>query len=314
MQFMRSIHNHALLDKGCVATVGNFDGVHRGHQQLLRQLRAEAERLHLPLVVVIFEPQAREFFSKQTAPPRLSSLRDKLDRLRACNVDIVCCLRFNSVFAAQSAEDFAQTVLFQGLNIKYLLVGQDFRFGRQRLGDVALLQNMTHQTERRVEVFPDITLHAMRISSTQIREALQRDELRQVTDWLGQPYSLSARVMHGQAMGRGWGVPTANLRIDHTRVSLQGIYCVHVKRASGAIQEGVAYIGRRPTLDDGPCVLEVHLLDTDESLYSERLQVFFLHKLRDDVKFASVDAMVAAIHADVVSARAYFSTHRNLTV
>lgn len=314
MQFFRTIHSDFLIKRGCVATIGNFDGVHLGHQALLKRLRAEADRLNLPLIVVIFEPQAREFFSKHTAPPRLSSLRDKLQRFRACQVDGVYCMRFNQTFAAQSAEDFAEHVLFQGLNIKYLLIGKDFRFGCQRHGDVDLLRKLALGTDRRIEVYPDVMLNESRISSTRIRQALQNDELKQVADWLGRPYSLCARVIHGQALGREWGVPTANMHVEHDTVSLQGIYCAKVKRASGALQDAVAYVGRRPSVDDGKCLLEVHLLDVNESLYGERLEVFFLHKLRDDIKFASLDALITAIHADVASARAYFLTCGKLTI
>lgn len=306
MQFFRSIHDSTALKRGCVATIGNFDGVHRGHQALLKHLRAEADRLNLPLVVITFEPQPREFFSKDSAPPRLSTLRDKLEYFRECHVDRVYCLRFNQTLAAQSAEDFIQNTLFGHLNIQYMLLGKDFRFGHQRQGDVALLQRMTQGTHRRIDIYPDVMLDGARISSTRIREALQHNDLKQVTEWLGRPYSLCGRVAHGEALGRQWGVPTANINVYHNNSPLLGIYCVQVRRASTLLQAGVAYIGRRPTLDNGKCILEVHLLDANESLYGERLQVFFLHKLRDEVKFASLDAMIEAIHADVAVARDYF--------
>ncbi len=306
MQFFRSFHDNAPLKHGCVATIGNFDGVHRGHQALLKRLRVEADRLNLPLVVIIFEPQPREFFFKHSAPPRLSTLRDKLACFREWQVDGVYCLRFNEALAEQSAEDFIQNALFGHLNIQYMLLGKDFRFGYQRHGDVALLQRMTQGTNRRVDVYPDVLLDGSRVSSTRIRHALLNEDLEQVTEWLGRPYNLCGRVLHGQALGRQWGVPTANIAIYHNAFPLRGIYCVKVKRVSNIFQSAVAYIGQRPTLDNGKCILEVHLLDVNESLYGERLQVFFLHKLRDEVKFASLDAMIEAIHVDVNKARDYF--------
>ncbi len=307
MQFLRSIPHENAFKQGSVVAIGNFDGVHRGHQALLKKLRAKANELHLPLVVVIFEPQAREFFMKQKAPVRLSTLRGKVAALRDCQVDVVYCLRFNLALSQLSAEDFVKEVLFKQLNVHYLLIGQDFRFGCQRTGDIQLLRQMMAGTSRCVDVQADVAEENIRISSTHIREALQRDELAQAAIYLGHPYSLCARVIHGEALGRQWGVPTANMQVYHDTFPLKGIYCVEVARANGERRKGVAYAGRRPSLDNGQCLVEVHLFDFNDSLYGERLQVFFLHKLRDEVKFASLDALIAAIHADVSSARAYFS-------
>ena len=308
MKFLHLLKHDASLTQRSAVSVGNFDGVHLGHQALLRDLRLQADRLHLPLVVVIFEPQPLEYFAKGSPPVRLTSLRAKVHYLKTYGVDQVFCLRFSAKTANLSAEDFAKRVLFDRLNTKYLLIGQDFRFGHQRQGDVELLCRLAKQTDCQVQVYPDVTEGRERISSTNIRQALHRDELQQVAAWLGRPYSICSRVIHGEALGRQWGVPTANLHLWHNTSPLCGIYCAKVKRNHGDMVPGVAYVGSRPTLDDGPCVLEVHLFDVQESLYGERLEVFFLHKLRDEVKFPSLDTMIVQIHADVTAARAYFSS------
>lgn len=306
MKLLRTIQKNTELSKGAVAAIGNFDGVHRGHQALLAALRVQAVHLQLPMVVILFEPQAREFFQKQAAPPRLSRLREKIQILRECGVDYVYCLRFDQQLANMPPVEFAEHVIFWGLNVKYLLVGDDFRFGRDRQGDVALLNELAHQSACVVKKCPDFSIEQERVSSTQIRQALQLGDFERVKTLLGRSYSMCGRVVYGHARGREWGVPTANLNVTQAALPLKGVFCVHVQREGHPLLLGVANVGRRPTIDGTKQVLEVHLFDTNEALYGERLQVFFLHKLRDEIKFSSLDALIAQIHKDVLSAKEYF--------
>ncbi|MDP3706424.1 MAG: bifunctional riboflavin kinase/FAD synthetase [Legionellaceae bacterium] len=306
MKLIRTLQKNKEFSIGSVAAIGNFDGVHRGHQMLLAALREQATHLQLPMVVILFEPQPREFFQKREAPPRLTRLREKVHVLRDCGVDYVYCLRFNEQLAHRSPVEFAEHVIFLNLNVKYLLVGDDFRFGRNRQGDVALLKQLAQKSGCVVDKCPDFLMEEERVSSTQVRQALQLGEFERVTSLLGRLYSTCGRVMYGDARGRQWGVPTANLKMTQAALPLKGVFCVRVQREGYPLLSGVANVGQRPTIDGTKQVLEVHLFDVNESLYGERLQVFFLHKLRDEVKFPSLDALIAQIHLDLLSAKAYF--------
>ena len=292
MRLLRGIHHFSVFDKGVVATIGNFDGVHLGHQNLIKTLRAKANALNLPLVLILFEPQPREYFQKEQAPARLSGLREKLDVLRRCQVDYVYCIKFDEVFAQTTATEFARNYLFSTLNIKHLLVGEDFRFGKNREGDVKLLLRLSAEYACNVHVYSDFCINEDRISSTKIRMALGAGDLETAAKYLGRTYSICGRVVHGAQRGRQWGIPTANIGLRRLSVPLQGVYAVKVRLASQQAVYGVANIGRRPTVDGTKCVLEVHLFDFEQSIYGELVQVFFLHKLRDEVKFTSVDALI----------------------
>ena len=302
MKLLRRVQHIPELNAGCVATIGNFDGVHRGHQALLATLRERASQLQLPTVVLLFEPQPGEYFNREKAPLRLYRLREKIQALCPCGVDYVYCLKFDKQLATMSPAEFAEHIVFSRLNAKYLLLGDDFRFGRDRGGDLALLKTMGEKSGAVVESCPDFCINQERVSSTQIRRALYLGELDRAKSLLGREYSLCGHVMHGNGMGRQWGVPTANLSVHRSTLPLSGVFCVRVKR-KGVVLAGVANIGNRPTIDGSKNVLEVHLFDFDESLYGEMLQVFFLYKLRDEIKFSSVDALIAQIHADVAAAR-----------
>ncbi len=306
MKLLWTIKHLSIFTSGCVAAIGNFDGLHRGHQALLASLRAKAEQARLPSLVILFEPQPREFFQKKQAPPRLSLLRSKLDKLSECGVDFVYCLRFNQRLASMSAPDFAQKIIYQDLKVRCLFVGQDFRFGRDRQGDIDLLIQLGEQANCLIEVYQDFTIGHERVSSTQVRLALQQANFARVKELMGRDYSLCGRVMYGDARGREWGVPTANLKIPPGPLPLKGVFCVQVKRAGYPLFNGVANIGQRPTLDGTKQILEVHLFDFNDLLYGERLEVFFLHKLRDEVKFPSLEALITQIHTDVLSAKTYF--------
>lgn len=306
LKLLRGFKQTSELSLGSVATIGNFDGVHRGHQALLASLRVEASRLQLPMVVVLFEPQPCEYFQGQQAPARLSRLREKLDILRQCGVDYVYCLTFNKNLAGMLPTVFAERVIFSRLGVKYLLIGNDFCFGRDRLGNVGLLNELGRKWSCIVKTRPDYQIENERVSSTKVRHALQLGQFDVVTALLGRTYSMCGRVIHGDGVGRQWGVPTANLTTHSDPLPLKGVFCVQVKRDGKSLLTGVANLGNRPTRDGTKNRLEVHLFDFDESIYGEMIQVFFLHKLRDEIKFSSVDVLIAQIHHDVAAAKTYF--------
>ena len=306
MQLVRGLHNLKPALRGCVAPIGNFDGVHRGHQAILQRLRERAAELQLPSCVVIFEPQPREFFAPDNAPVRLSRLRDKLELLAAAGVDRVLCLAFNRRLRELSAADFVRTVLVDGLGVQHLEVGDDFRFGCDRAGDFPFLEQAGQQFGFSVEDAITIELDGERVSSTRVRNAAQVADFALVEQLLGCPFSISGRVLHGQKLGRQLGTPTANVQLKRRRAPLNGVYLVSVE-LDGRVQPGVANIGMRPTVaGDGRAHLEVHLLDFAGDLYGRRLTVVFHQKLRDEQRFASLEALKAAIDADIASARAYW--------
>lgn len=303
MKLLRGIQHFSFFEKGVVATIGNFDGVHLGHQNLLKTLRQKADEFNLPLVLILFEPQPREYFQKENAPARLSSLREKLDVFRSSCVDYVYCFKFNEQLAQTSAADFAR-YLFSMIQVKFLLVGEDFRFGNRREGDVSLLKKIGVEYNSIVSIYSNFCLNEDRISSTKIRTALQQGDLNTAAKYLGRHYSICGRVLHGDGRGRQWGIPTANIALHRYSLPLKGVFVVQVLIGS-EMQYGVANIGRRPTVDGSKNILEVHLFDFNESIYGELLQVFFLHKLRDEVKFTSVDALIAQIYLDINEAREF---------
>ena len=291
---------------GTVATIGNFDGVHLGHQALLAQLHGESIKQNLPAAVVLFEPQPSEFFMQKKAPARLTSLREKLALIKQSQLDYVYCLRFNEALAAMSPEVFAERIIFSHLNVKWLLVGQDFRFGKGRAGDVNLLINRGRQYGCTVATFPDFIFQKQRVSSTLIRHELAKGQLKKASSLLGWTYGFQGRVVYGQGIGRLWGIPTANIRITRLNSPISGIFCVEVRRENGALVPGVASLGTRPTVGGKDLILEVHLFDFNEHLYGELLQVSFLHRLRDEVTFESIDELIEQIRQDIDMAKRYF--------
>ena len=304
MQLVRGLQNLQPQHRGCVATIGNFDGVHRGHQAILARLRERAVELGVPSCVVIFEPQPREFFGPDTAPPRLTRLRDKLALFAAAGVDRVLCLSFNRRLRELSAAEFVQTVLLQGLGVQHLEVGDDFRFGCDRAGDFAFLQQAALVEGFTLEAASTVEIDGLRVSSTRVRESLAAADFSLAERLLGRPFQISGRVLHGQKLARQFGTPTANVQLKRRRVPLTGVYLVTVE-LDGKPWPGVANIGVRPTVQgDGSAHLEVHLLDFVGDIYGRRLTVAFHHKLRDEQRFASLEALKTAIHADVAAARA----------
>lgn len=310
MKLLRGIKHLDLLPDGVAATIGNFDGVHRGHQALIAALCQRAKNLACPVLVILFEPQPGEYFRGAQAPARLMSLREKLHVFRKLGVDYVCCLKFNTTLAHMSAENFAEQVIFKSLRVNYLLMGGDFRFGQDRLGDVDLLVQIGKKHHCQVESFPDFQMEKERVSSTGIRNALDQGQLDVAAACLGRFYSILGRVIKGDGRGRQWGIPTANIALQRELIALTGVFCVQVRRKDNSVYHGVANIGKRPTID-GSCKLsvEVHLFDFDDSLYGEMLQVVFLKKLRDEVKFNSVSALIEQIHQDIARARLILQVH-----
>jgi riboflavin kinase / FMN adenylyltransferase len=306
MQLVRGLHNLRPQHRGCVATIGNFDGVHRGHQAILARLRERAVELGLPSCVVIFEPQPREFFAPDTAPARLARLRDKLDLLAGEGVDLVLCLAFNQRLSKLSAAEFVDTVLVDGLGVKHLEVGDDFRFGCDRIGDFDFLQQAGAEKGFTVEAAQTVEIDGVRVSSTKVRNALAAADFTLAEHLLGRPFEITGRVLHGQKLARQLGTPTANIQLKRRRVPLSGVYLVSAQ-IDGKVWPGVANIGVRPTVaGDGRPHLEIHLLDFTGDVYGRRLTVVFHQKLRDEQRFASLEALKTAIDADVAAARAHW--------
>ena len=285
----------------CAATIGNFDGVHRGHRALIDRVTAKAREAKLTSCVLTFEPHPREFFTPDAAPARITRLRDKLELLAQAGVEHVHVARFDARFAAMSAERFIDEVLVRGLGVQWLLVGRDFRFGARRAGSFATLKNRGFALEE----MADVEFEGVRVSSSAVRAALKAGELAEAERLLGHPYTISGRVAHGAKLGRGLGFPTANIVLRRAP-PLAGIFVVEVDKYG----HGVASIGRRPTVNPVAIpLLEVHLFDHDADLYGEHLRVRFLKKLRDEEKYDGLPALQAAIARDARQAREFFLSH-----
>jgi len=294
-------------------TVGNFDGIHRGHQTLLQRLLAGARSRGLQACVLSFEPHPREFFAPQAAPTRLTSLREKLELLAAHGVERTHVQRFDRAFASLAPEAFVEQVLAKRLKARWLLIGEDFRFGAKRAGDVALLKNLGRRYGYEVEILPVVAQAGVRVSSSAVRAALARGDLDAAESLLGRAYSISGRVVHGRKLGRELGYATANVQLKHNRPPLSGIYAVRVHGVGTSSREGVASLGVRPTITaSGRSVLEVHLFDFSADLYGAHMRVEFLHKIRDEAKYSDLDALKAQIGRDCDAARTFLLESRNV--
>ncbi len=293
-----------------VLTIGNFDGVHRGHRALLARLAALARQVGLPSALLTFEPSPREFFAPDSAPARLTSLREKLQLLAECGVDQAYVCAFNARFAALGAEEFVERIV-RGLGVRHLMIGDDFRFGRGRSGDFALLRRAGAAHGFAVEAMDTLQHEGERVSSSMVREALEAGDLERAAQLLGRPYCISGRVVHGQKLGRKLGFATANVQLKRLRAPFSGIFAVTVDGIGERPHEGVASLGVRPTVStDGPPTLEVYVFDFAGDLYRAHLRVNFLHKLRDEAKFDSLEALQAQIARDVSEARAHHAALR----
>jgi len=285
-------------------TIGNFDGVHLGHQAMLARLTARAAAVGGLPTVLTFEPHPREIFTPQDAPTRLTSLREKLEILRALGVAHVHICRFSKEFAALSPEDFVRRILVDGLKARFVLVGDDFRFGARRAGDFDLLMVHGEKYGFKAEAMHTVEAAGQRASSTAVREALAGGDMAGAAQLLGRPYSISGRVVGGDQLGRKIGYPTANIQLKHNRPPLKGVFAVRVQGLERPDWAGVANLGTRPSVHpNGNPTLEVHLFGLDRQIYGEHLRVEFLHKLRDEAKFPSFDALVAQIDKDAKQAR-----------
>jgi riboflavin kinase/FMN adenylyltransferase len=311
MELIRGIHNLRPRHRGCAATIGNFDGVHLGHQAVLGQLAERAAELGLPMVVIIFEPQPQEFFSPATAPPRLTRLREKLEALRRYAVERVLVLRFDRRLAAWSAEDFIRRLLIEGLDVRYLVVGDDFRFGQGRTGDFRLLRETGARAGFQVVNMHTFCIGGERVSSTRVRTALAQGDLAAAEALLGRPYRISGRVAPGDQRGRTIGFPTANIHLHRDKPPLQGVYAVELFGLDQEPLPGVANLGRRPTVGGMRLQLEVHLFDFDQQIYGRNVHVNFLRRIRDERAFDSFDALRRQIDADAAQARAFFAGFRS---
>ena len=296
------------LADGCVATIGNFDGVHLGHKTIIDQVKQKAAELDVPAVVMIFEPQPREFFQGADAPPRLMPFRQKFEALLAEGVDVVLCIRFDERFRSYSAMGFVEDVLIQGLAVRHLVVGDDFRFGCDRTGDFRLLEQVGQEHDFTVENTRTVTVDGERVSSTRVRNALNVNGLEEAERLLGHPYRIHGRIVYGRQLGRQIGAPTANILL-HKMPALRGVYVVRARLETGEWRDGVANIGLRPTVDGKRPSLEVHLFDFAGTLYGQHLEVVFRHGLRDEVKFDSVYELRQQIARDFEHARAWLANN-----
>lgn len=307
MRVFRGIPPRA--DRPVALTIGNFDGVHLGHRAMIARL-AQAARPHgLPVAVMTFEPQPQEFFAPDQAPARLTSLREKLELLRDCGVDRTYVFRFGFAFAQLTADQFISRILRDGLGVRRLLVGDDFRFGARRAGDINLLKQVAPQAGFEVDAMPSVVVAGSRVSSTAIRACLDGGDLDGAQQLLGRRYSIAGRVVGGDQLGAKLGYPTANIQLKRLRAPLSGIFVVEATGLAAEPLPGVASLGVRPTVKDrGRPVLEVHLFDFNGRIYGRRIGVRFLQKLRDEQKFSDIDALVAQMDLDAAAARDYFLT------
>ncbi|MES9832584.1 MAG: bifunctional riboflavin kinase/FAD synthetase [Candidatus Thiodiazotropha sp. LLP2] len=307
MQLVRGLHNLKAIHHGCVATIGNFDGVHLGHQSVFSHLMEMGKTLGQPTTVVTFEPQPREFFQGDKAPARLTRLREKLQAIEDTGIERVVVLEFNKRLASMRAEDFVKKLLVEGLGVRFLSVGDDFRFGHDREGDFDLLKAVGEQHGFEVENMNTFRLDAGRVSSTRIRELLTQGDLQGAAQCLGRPYRICGRVGHGAKRGRTIGFPTMNVDLHRQVSPLDGVFAVKVAGLESQPLPGVANIGVRPMVEGDPrYLLEVYLFDFDRSVYGEHVSVEFLLKLRDQERFDSFELLRQQIWRDVEQARAFF--------
>ena len=315
---------HPQLAASCALTIGNFDGVHRGHQAMLALLKNEARHRGVPSCVMTFEPHPRDFFAQQhqqpqLAPARIATLRDKLHELNECGIDQCVVLPFNQAFASQSPEAFIQQVLVKGLGVKYVLVGDDFRFGAKRAGDYAMLDTAGAQLGFDVARMNSYEVKGLRVSSSAVRDALGRGEMQEVAQLLGRPYAVSGHVVHGRKLGRELNCRTLNLRFSHWKPAASGIFVVQVHGLTVHALPGVANLGIRPSLNPndvngGRVLLETHCLDWPAQLgldegYGKLIRVELLHKLHDELTYNGLEALQQGIAQDCIDARQWFAQH-----
>lgn len=315
MKLVRSIESVLLPEGGCVLTIGNFDAVHLGHQAILQNLRQKRDQLGLPFVVMTFDPHPQEYFLGDYCSARLSNSSTRFFSLQQQGVDIMLLAPFNAAMAATTAQQFIEQTLLEQLQVRYLLIGDDFQFGKGRSGNYSMLKGYEAPGHFEVENSDTILHNGQRISSSRIRELLAEGDLQGAATLLGRPYQLTGRVTYGQQLGRQWGFPTLNLPVRH-KPALTGVFSVRVaglcngKPRSDTKLGGVANLGTRPTVDGLRTILEVHLFDYNESVYGERICVEFVDKIRGEKKFESFEALKAQIMRDAEEAKSRLALTR----
>jgi len=307
MELIRGLENLHGRQRGCVVTIGTFDGIHLGHQALLRRLKEHAARLSAPTVVLTFEPTPREYLAPQSAPARLTSFRERWRVLEHMSLDSLLLLRFNEGLRTLSGEAFAG-LLVRDVGAAAVVVGHDFRFGRNGEATASMLSEAGKRLGFEVDVVPPVMLAGARVSSSGVRDALWRGDFALAREWLARPYTMRGRVAHGQRLGRDLGFPTANLRTERLRTPLQGIFAVRVHGIEAAPLGAVASLGTRPTVGGVHTLLEVHVFDFSADLYGREIEVEFVAKLRDEEHFPTLDALVEQIHRDAAQARLILSS------
>jgi len=303
MDFVRGLHNLRARHRGCVLTVGAFDGVHRGHQEMIRVLRQHALECGAPATLLSFEPTPREFFATGSPPPRLTRFRERLEALRMYGVERFVCLRFDAHMREMTAPQFVDDVLMSGLGVRHVVVGHDFKFARNHAGTVATLREHGARCGFTVTEVPPFELNGERVSSSLVRSALQSGDMHRAAHLLGRAYRITGKVMHGAKLGRKLGFPTANLRLQRRATPVAGIFAVRVSGGGLNGAAAVASLGTRPTVDGKELLLEAHVFDFDGDLYRRQLHVDFIARLRDEQKFPDVAALTRQMHEDAAQAR-----------
>jgi len=310
MELIRGLHNMRPRHRGCVVTIGAFDGVHLGHQAVIRHLLDKSLELAVPSLVIVFEPLPREYFSPLKAPARIMSFREKFFAMRALGVDRLLRVQFNESLREMSAQQFLDDIFVTGLGVRYVVLGDDFRFGNDREGDLEFIRQQGQRYGYEARSTPTFSIDGERVSSTRIREALESADFAGAERLLGRPYTISGKVIYGRQLGQTLGAPTANLHLDRLRAPLSGVYVVEVSGAGLEAAVGVANVGVRPTVDDSiRANLEVHLLDREVGLYGQHIDVTFRYKLRDEKKFGSVEELKENIARDIENTRTWLGRH-----
>ena len=307
MELIRGLHNLRQRHRGCVATVGAFDGVHRGHQWVLEHLKERAAERNLPTTVILFEPLPKEYIHPLEAPARIMNFREKALALAECGIDRVLRIRFNANVQQMTAESFIHDVFYQGLGVHYVVLGDDFRFGNDREGDAELMKQRGERYGFDCAATPTFTLAGERISSTRIRSVLAQGDFSAAAQLLGRSFSMSGKVVYGKQLGRQLGFPTANIRLHRLRAPINGVFSVRVDGPGLNAAAAIANVGTRPTIDDSiEANLEVHLIDRNVDLYGKRITVTFQHKVRDELKFSGIDQLKEQVLADIADTRRWF--------
>jgi riboflavin kinase / FMN adenylyltransferase len=309
MQIIRNITNFKATIQNHIVTIGNYDGIHLGHQEILKKVKSLATATGLPNILITFEPHPREYFHKHSLPHyRLMTWREKISILKNYAINTILILRFNATFAQLSPEDFITKILVDKLHTKYLVVGENFRFGNKNSGDINLLQKYSQKLDFQLIPVPIYSIDNHQVSSSLIRQMLKNDALITAKKLLGRHYSVLGRVIHGDKRGRDLGFPTANIHLAHNIIPLAGVYAVKVYNIYAQPIYGIANIGFRPTINDKKRLLEVHLFDFNQDIYGKIIKVEFIYKLRNEKKFANFTLLQQQIQQDLVTAQKYFAT------